>query len=110
MNASRYLHLDAYLCFMFMELHNLDSLKNKNSSGYDKIPTKIIKAGKPFIISPLINIVNKMLAQGIYPERLKFSLIKPIYKMEINPPQLTIDLFPYCPHSLKSSKKLYTKD
>ena len=58
----------------------IDSLKNKNSSGYDEIPTKIIKAGKPFIISPLINICNKMLAQGIYPERLKFSLIKPIYK------------------------------
>ena len=58
----------------------IDSLKNKNSSGYDEIPTKIIKAGKPFIISPLINICNKMLAQGIYPERLKFSLVKPIYK------------------------------
>ena len=39
-----------------------------------------IKISKPFIISPLINISNKMLAQGIYPERLKFSLIKPVYK------------------------------
>jgi len=44
-----------------------------------RIP-KIIKISKPFIIFPLINICNKMLAQGIYPERLKFSLIKPIYK------------------------------
>ena len=58
----------------------IDSLKDKNSSGYDEISTKIIKISKPFIISPLINICNKMLAQGIYPERLKFSLIKPIYK------------------------------
>jgi len=58
----------------------IDLLKDKNSSGYDEITTKIIKISKPFIISPLINICNKMLAQGIYPERLKFSLIKPIYK------------------------------
>jgi hypothetical protein len=46
----------------------------------DKISTKIIKTSKLFIISPLINICNKMLTQGKYPERLKFSLIKPIYK------------------------------
>jgi hypothetical protein len=58
----------------------IDSLKSKNSSRYDEITTKIIKISKPFIISPIINICNKMLAQGIYPERLKFSLIRPIYK------------------------------
>jgi len=58
----------------------IDSLKSKNSSGYDEISTQTIKISKPFIISPLINICNKMLAQGNYPERLKFSLIKPIYK------------------------------
>jgi len=58
----------------------IDSLKSKNSSGYDKISTKIIKISKPFIISPLINTYNKVLAQGNYSERLKFSLIKPIFK------------------------------
>jgi hypothetical protein len=51
-----------------------------NSSGYDEITTKILKISKLFIISPIINICNKILAQGIFPERLKFSLIKPIYK------------------------------
>jgi len=50
----------------------INSLMDKNSSGYDEISTIIIKISKPFIISPLINICNKMLAQGIYPERLKF--------------------------------------
>jgi len=58
----------------------INSLKNKNSSGYEEITTKIIKISKPFTISPIINIHNKMLAQGVYPERLKFSLIKPVYK------------------------------
>jgi len=41
-----------------------DSRKDKNSSEYDEISTKIIKISKPFIISPLINIRNKMLAQS----------------------------------------------
>jgi hypothetical protein len=58
----------------------IDSLKSKNSSGYDEITNKMIKISKPFIISPIINIRNKMFAQCIYPERLKFSLIRPIYK------------------------------
>ena len=57
----------------------IDSLKDKNSSGYDEISTEIIKISKPLIISPLININNKTLADGIYPERLKFSSVKPIY-------------------------------
>jgi hypothetical protein len=58
----------------------INSLKSKNSTGYDELSTKVIKSSKLFIISPLINICNKMLAQGIYPERLKFSLIQPMYK------------------------------
>jgi len=36
----------------------IDSLKDKNSSGYDEISTKIIKISKPFIIFPLINTVT----------------------------------------------------
>ena len=50
----------------------IDSLKSKNTSGYDEITTNIIKISKPFIISPLINICNKMFDQGSYPARLKF--------------------------------------
>ena len=40
-----------------------DSLKDKNSSGYDETSTKIIKISKPFIISPSINICNKSLPE-----------------------------------------------
>jgi Notch-like protein len=55
-------------------------LKSKSSYGYEEISTKIIKLCKPFIISPLINICNKVLAIGNFPERLKFLLVKSIYK------------------------------
>jgi hypothetical protein len=58
----------------------INSLKSKNSYGYDGISKKMIKLSKPFIISPLISICSKVLAQGNFPERLKFLLVKPIYK------------------------------
>ena len=89
----------------------IDSIMSKNSSGYDEISTKIIKISKSFIIFPLTNKCNKMLPQGIYPERLKFSLIKPVYKKVVT--ELLhpiIDPFPYCQHLLTFLKKSYTKD
>ena len=57
-----------------------ESLKLKNSCGYDEIPIKILKLSTPFIISPLTFICNKSLSTGIFPERLKYAQIWPIYK------------------------------
>ena len=51
-----------------------------------------------------------MLAHGIHPERLKFSLIKPVYNMATNLLHLIIDPSPYFLHFLKFLKKSYTKD
>jgi hypothetical protein len=34
----------------------------------------------PYIISPLTYICNRSLAQGIFPDILKFAVVKPIYK------------------------------
>jgi hypothetical protein len=58
----------------------IKSIKAKNSSGYDEIPTKILKLSVLFIISPLTYIRNKCLSEGVFPDRLKFSVIKPIFK------------------------------
>jgi Notch-like protein len=58
----------------------IKSLKVKDSHGYDEISTKILKISSTFIISPLNYICNKVLFKGIYPDRLKFSVIKPLYK------------------------------
>jgi hypothetical protein len=56
------------------------SLKIKNSHGYDGITTKILKMSIPYISAPLTYICNRMLSSGIFPMRLKFSEIKPIFK------------------------------
>jgi hypothetical protein len=56
------------------------SLKPKNSFGYDEISTKILKLSAPFIRSPINYICNKMLSQGVFPDRLKYATVIPLYK------------------------------
>jgi hypothetical protein len=58
----------------------IKSLKTKSSYGYGEISTKILKISIPYIISPFTYICNQSLAQGIFPDRLKFALVKPILK------------------------------
>jgi len=63
------------------EIENIiKSLKPKNSSGYDGISTKLIKICSPFISSPLAHICNKSLNSGIFPDRLKYAVVKPLLK------------------------------
>jgi hypothetical protein len=52
----------------------------------------------PYILSPLTYIFNKILSMGIFPDRLKFSEVKPLYK-EGN----TSDFSNYRPISLLTS-------
>jgi hypothetical protein len=58
----------------------ITQLKHKISCGYDKVTTKILKTASPFIVSPLTHICNRMLSTGMFPDRLKYSKIKPIYR------------------------------
>jgi len=58
----------------------IESLKWKNSHGYDKTPIKIIKTSLPYIISPLTHICNRSLSTGNFPTSSKFSQINPIFK------------------------------
>jgi len=56
------------------------SLKTKNSYEYDGIPITILKLSAPFIISPLTYNCNKFLFSDVFPERLKYAIIRPVYK------------------------------
>jgi len=58
----------------------VSSLKTKDSHGYDGISTKIVKQSIPYISSPLNYICYLMISTGIFPTRLKFSEIKPLYR------------------------------
>ena len=55
-------------------------MKPKNSHGYDEVSIRLLKISAPFILSPITYIFNIMLSKGIFPDRLKYSVIKPLYK------------------------------
>jgi hypothetical protein len=62
------------------EVENIiKSFKTKNSAGYDEISTKLLKISSPFISSPLTYIWNKSIS-GIFPDLLKYALVKPLFK------------------------------
>jgi hypothetical protein len=56
------------------------SIKTKNYHGYDKFPAKILKISASYISSPLTHICNKSLSLGYFPDRLKYSNVKPLHK------------------------------
>ena len=58
----------------------IKSLKTKNSFGYDEISPYILKLSAMYISSPLTYICNKVIATGIFPDRMKYSIVIPILK------------------------------
>jgi hypothetical protein len=63
------------------EIENIiKSLKSKNSNGYNEISVKILKISIPFISSPLTYICTRVLSTGVFPSRLKYSEIIPLFK------------------------------
>jgi hypothetical protein len=58
----------------------IQSSKSKNTSAYDEISTRIIQLSAPYVVSPLTYICNIIMNTGIFPDRLKYAIIKPIYK------------------------------
>ena len=58
----------------------IQNMKLKDSHGYDAVSSRTLKISAAFILSPLTYIFNKSLYAGIFPERMKYSIIKPLYK------------------------------
>ena len=58
----------------------VSNLKNSSSSGYDNIPTKLIKYCNVELAPVLAHINNQSLVEGIFPTNLKIAKIVPIFK------------------------------
>lgn len=58
----------------------IKSLKPKNSFGYNEISPKILKISANYISSPLTYIYNKAISKGVFPDKLKYSIVTPIFK------------------------------
>jgi len=82
--SSNFLNLNTVLHFNPTSTNEVNkiiqSLKIKNSHGCDEITSRILKISALSIISPLTYIFNNVLCSGIFPDRMKYSVIKPLHK------------------------------
>ena len=58
----------------------IKKLKNKMSAGYDEISSNLIKKFAEELAEPLLHIINNYLKHGVFPEALKLTVVKPIFK------------------------------
>jgi hypothetical protein len=58
----------------------IKNLKPSNSHDYDEISTKVLKCSLNIISSPLTYIFNLALSTGTFPTRMKYSIVKPLFK------------------------------
>ena len=56
------------------------SVDTKKSTGPDNIPFQLLKDSRQLISTLLCNIFNQCLWDGIFPEKLKMSIVTPIFK------------------------------
>ena len=58
----------------------ISELKNKNSIGHDGISNRIVKSVCCQITKPLVHIINLAMNNGIFPDELKKTIVKPLFK------------------------------
>ena len=61
-------------------LKALTSLKHHTATGPDGVPAVLLKNCKEYVANPLKRILEKSLSSGSFPEALKLSRVKPIFK------------------------------
>ncbi|XP_063381206.1 uncharacterized protein LOC134667714 [Cydia fagiglandana] len=58
----------------------IKSLRNSKSCGYDELMTSVIKENAEVLALPLSHLINLSMMQGTFPDKLKISIIKPVFK------------------------------
>ena len=58
----------------------INSFKNKYAAGIDEFPIFLIKRCASAILHPITDIINSSFANGVFPDALKVSKIKPLFK------------------------------
>lgn len=60
----------------------IKGLKNSSSVGYDDISTRIVKSVAHIICGHLSFLINLCIISGVFPDGLKISILKPLFKKE----------------------------
>jgi len=88
----------------------IHSLPWRNSCGYDEISLRILKASAPFISSHLCYITNTSLNTGVFPTRLKYSIITPLHKKGDKSEESNYRPISLLTHSQKFLRELFIID
>lgn len=75
----------------------MSKIKATSSCGPDEVPGSLIKKIAPYIVKPLTHCINVSFSSGVFPSRLKLSVITPVFKKGNNR-----DLENYRPISVSS--------
>ena len=76
----------------------INNLKPKSSYGHDHVSNVLIKKACDIVMKPLTLIINQTLNTGVFPQELKISRVKPLFKRGD-----VLDISNYRPISLLSS-------
>jgi hypothetical protein len=75
---------DKLLCFNLATEKEVSeiirSLKPKKSAGWDELSPFLLKRSANFIVNPLTYLINQSLKEGIFPDLLKYAIVKPVPK------------------------------
>jgi hypothetical protein len=71
----------------------IESLKASLTHGYDEISNNILKVCNTYISTLLSYLVNRVLFEGVFPDRLKHATIVPVYKKGVRIIYQIIDLY-----------------
>lgn len=61
-------------------IHAIKDLNNNSSIGVDRVSVFLLKFCSEFLAAPLVYIINASFQEGIFPEKIKTSLINFIHK------------------------------
>ena len=87
-NFNAYLNRPASTLFHFHPIEEketlriIQNLKNMSSFGHDSISNKLLKRSQEVIYKPLTMLINQTITTGYFPEELKLSRVKPLFKNE----------------------------
>jgi hypothetical protein len=85
------------------------NLKGKCSSGFDDVTDCIVKKCVQFIKKPLADVCNASFASGVFPEKLKIAIIKPLHKKGNTKQKKNIDPYPLSVFSKIVEKLMYSR-
>lgn len=92
------------------EVHDtILAMDNKTSHGHDALTNQLLKKFNTYLYKPLTSVINKSIAQSVFPEVWKISRVIPLYKADDVTNMLNYRPVSLCPVASKIMEKVVHK-